>query len=166
LTKAPEPSSAARLTRAQISAALKRAHRRDRDTKTTAIMAALRTEHLTQPPLIAAAYGATVRALAALITTSNEQITALEGPVEACFGRHPDAEIYLSQPGLAPTSRMGATDVHRREQTRFPGPRRPRPTLPGRRRQGRDQDHHRRPARPQLHRPAGAPRHVDPSRPT
>src|SRR5665647_3814354 len=83
-------------------AALKRAHRRDRDAKTTAIMAALSAEHLTQPPVIAAAYGATVRALAALIATANEQITALEGPVEACFGRHPDAEIYLSQPGLGP----------------------------------------------------------------
>src|SRR5680860_1514064 len=92
LTKAPEPSSAARLTRAQVGAALKRARRRDRDAKTTAIMAALRTEHLTQPPLIAAAYGVTVRALAALITTANEQITALEGPVEACFGRHPGAQ--------------------------------------------------------------------------
>ena len=102
LTKAPKPSSAARLTRAQIAAALKRAHRRDREAKTTAIMAALRAEHLTQPPLIAAAYGVTVRALAAMITTSNEQITALEGPVEACFGQHPDAEIYLSQPGLGP----------------------------------------------------------------
>jgi len=100
LAKAPEPGSAARLTRAQITAALTRARRRDRDVKTTAIMAALRTEHLTQAPLIAAAYGATVRALAALITTSNEQITALEGQVEACFGQHPDAEIYLSQPGL------------------------------------------------------------------
>jgi hypothetical protein len=73
------------LTQAQISAALKRARRRDRDTNTTAIMAVLRTEHLTQPPLIAAAYGASVRALAALITTSNEQISALEGSVEACF---------------------------------------------------------------------------------
>ena len=102
LTKAPEPHSAAALTRAQITAALKRAGRRDRDAKATAIMAALRAEHLTQPPLIAAAYGATVRALAAMITTSNEQITAMEGPVEACFGRHPDAEIYLSQPGLGP----------------------------------------------------------------
>ena len=102
LTKAPEPSLAAALTRAQITAALKRARRRDRDAKTTAIMAALRAEHLTQPPLITAAYGATVRALAAMITTSNEQITAMEGPVEACFGRHPDAEIYLSQPGLGP----------------------------------------------------------------
>jgi len=102
LTKAPEPSRAARLTRAQIAAVLKRAHRRDREAKTTAIMAALRAGHLTQPPVIAAAYGVTVRALAAMISTSNEQISALEGPVEACFGRHPDAEIYLSQPGLGP----------------------------------------------------------------
>jgi hypothetical protein len=100
LTKAPEPHSAARLTRVQITAALKRAHRHDRDAKATAIMATLRTEHLTQPPVMAAAYGATVRALAAMIATSNEQISALEGQVEACFGRHPDAEIYLSQPGL------------------------------------------------------------------
>jgi Transposase/Transposase IS116/IS110/IS902 family len=102
LAKAPDPVSAARLTRAQITAALKRAHRRDRDTRTTAIMAALRTAQLTQPPTIAAAYAGTVRALAALITTLNEQVTALEGQVEACFGQHPDAEIYLSQPGLGP----------------------------------------------------------------
>ena len=102
LTKAAEPNSAARLTRAQITAAMKRAGRRDREVKATAIMAALRTEHLTQPPLIAAAYGATVRALAAMISTSNEQIRALEGQVEACFGQHPDAEIILSQPGLGP----------------------------------------------------------------
>ena len=43
LAKAPDPVSAARLTRAQITAALKRAHRRDRDTRTTAIMTTLRT---------------------------------------------------------------------------------------------------------------------------
>jgi hypothetical protein len=102
LTKAPDPASARQLTRAQISAALKRAHRRDRDTRTTTIMAALRTPHLAQPPVIATAYAGTVRALAALITTLNEQITALEGQVEACFGQHPDAEIYRSQPGLGP----------------------------------------------------------------
>jgi hypothetical protein len=100
LDKAPDPASAVRLTRAQIAAALKRARRRDRDAKTTAILAALRTEHLAQPPVVAAAYGATVQALAALIATLNEQITTLEGQVEACFGQHPAAEIYLSQPGL------------------------------------------------------------------
>lgn len=100
LTKAPDPASAARLTRAQITAALKRARRRDREVKTTAIMAALRTEQLTQPPAVTAAYGATVQALAALITTLNEQVSTLESQVEACFGQHPAAEIYLSQPGL------------------------------------------------------------------
>jgi hypothetical protein len=97
LAKAPDPARAARLTRAQITAALKRARRRDRDVKTTAIMAALRTEQLTQPPVVAAAYGATVQALAALIATLNQQVTTLEGQVEACFGQHPAAEIYLSQ---------------------------------------------------------------------
>jgi len=100
LSKAPEPNSAARLTRVQITAALTHARRRGREAKATAIMAALRTEHLTQPPQIAAAYGATVRALAALLATLNAQIAALEGSVEAYFGQHPDAEIYLSQPGL------------------------------------------------------------------
>jgi hypothetical protein len=55
LTKAPEPSGAARLTRAQIAAVLKRAHRRDRDVKTTAIMTALRlstspSRQLSPPP--------------------------------------------------------------------------------------------------------------------
>jgi transposase len=48
------------------------------------------------------AYGVTVRALAAAITICNEQITAREGPVDACLGMHPNAEIYLSQPGLGP----------------------------------------------------------------
>jgi hypothetical protein len=37
-----------------------------------------------------------------VITTLNEQVKVLEGQVEADFGRHPDAEIYLSQPGLGP----------------------------------------------------------------
>ena len=39
---------------------------------------------------------------AAVITTLDEQVKILQGQVEADFGRHPDAEIYLSQPGLGP----------------------------------------------------------------
>ena len=49
LGKAPEPARAAKLTRAQISAALKRARRRGIAGKTDAILAALRGEHLGQP---------------------------------------------------------------------------------------------------------------------
>jgi transposase len=102
LAKAPDPARAAKLTRAQLSAALKRARRRDIPAKVTAIMAALRGPQLGQPPALTAAYAATVRSLIAVITVLNEQVKTLEEEVEAVFGRHPDAEIYLSQPGLGP----------------------------------------------------------------
>ncbi|MGH3193615.1 MAG: IS110 family transposase, partial [Streptosporangiaceae bacterium] len=100
LGKAPEPARAARLTRAQVSAALKRAHRRNITDKATAILAALRSEQLGQPPAVTAAYAVTARSLLALITVLNEQVKTLQGQVEAGFGRHPDAEIYRSQPGM------------------------------------------------------------------
>jgi transposase len=102
LGKAPDPAKAAKLTRAQISAALKRARRRDIPGKATAILAALRSAQLGQPPAVTSAYAVTVRSLVAVITVLNEQVKTLQGQVEADFGRHPDAEIYLSQPGLGP----------------------------------------------------------------
>jgi transposase len=100
LGKAPDPARAARLTRAQVSAALKRARRRGIPDKATAILAALRGEQLGRPPGITAAYAATVRSLIAVITTLNEQVKSLQGQVEEHFGQHPDAEIYRSQPGM------------------------------------------------------------------
>jgi hypothetical protein len=102
LGKAPEPGRAARLTRAQVSAALKRARRRNIPDKATAIIAALRGAHLGQPEILTAAYAATVRSLIAVIITLNEQVKILQGQVEEHFGRHPDAEIIRSQPGLGP----------------------------------------------------------------
>ena len=100
LGKAPDPGRAARLTRAQVSAALKRARRRNIADKTDAILAALRSEQLGQPAALTAAYAATARALIAVIATLNEQVKILQGQVEENFGRHPDAEIYQSQPGM------------------------------------------------------------------
>ncbi len=47
-----------------------------------------------------AAYAVSVRALVAMLVTLNEQVEFLRGQVEAHFGRHPDAEIIRSQPGL------------------------------------------------------------------
>jgi len=102
LAKAPDPASAARLTTAQVSAALKRARRRDITAKTAAIRAALRGEQLAQPPPVTAACAAVVRALTAVITALNTQIKMMEGQVEAHFLPHPDAEIIMSQPGLGP----------------------------------------------------------------
>ena len=100
LAKAPDPERARQLTRAQVSAALKRARRRNIPDKATAILAALRSEQLAQPRALAAAYAATARALIAVITALNEQVKVLEEQVREHFGRHPDAEILLSQPGL------------------------------------------------------------------
>ena len=100
LGKAPDPARAARLTRAQVSAALKRARRRNIPDKATAILAALRSGQLGQPAALTAACAATVRALIAVITTLNEQVKTLGEEVGAHFGRHPDAEIYRSQPGM------------------------------------------------------------------
>jgi transposase len=100
LGKAPDPASAARLTRPQVIAALRRAGRRSLGERAEQIQTALRTERLSQPPAVAAAYAATVRSQVALLVTLNTEIATMQGEVEAHFGRHPAAEIYLSQPGL------------------------------------------------------------------
>src|SRR5580658_9298009 len=98
--KSPGPARAARLTRAQVSAALKRAGRRNITERATAVLAALRSEQLSQPPALTAAYAATARSLIAVITALDGQVRVLQRQVEEHFGRHPDAEIILSQPGL------------------------------------------------------------------
>jgi len=100
LAKAPDPDSAARLSLTQISAALRQARRRDVPAKAAAIQTALRTPQLAQPPVVTGAYAATVRTQAAILTVLNTQIAVMEQQVSAHFGRHPDSELYLSQPGL------------------------------------------------------------------
>jgi len=100
LGKAPDPASAAKLNRSQIQAALKHARRRDIDTKTTRIQSALRSEQLGRDQVITNAYAATTRSIVAVLTVLNEQVKILQGQVEQHFGRHPDAEIILSQPGM------------------------------------------------------------------
>lgn len=100
LAKAPTPAAAARLSTTQITAALTRARRRDRAAKSAEIQATLRAEQLPVPEVIAGAYAATVGSQVAMLQTITAQVTELEGQVEAHFGRHPGAEILLSQPGI------------------------------------------------------------------
>lgn len=102
LARAPDPASAARLTIAQIRAALTRARRRNIPEKAARIQAVLRGEYLGQPDVLTTAYAATTRAAVAVLTTLNEQVKTLQGQVDAHFGQHPDAKIILSQPGLGP----------------------------------------------------------------
>jgi len=91
LAAAPDPVAAAALSRNRIAGALKRARRRDVAGKAEHIAAVLRAEALRQPAVLAGAY---------VITVLNSEIAVLQGQVEAYFGRHPDVEVYRSQPGL------------------------------------------------------------------
>jgi hypothetical protein len=102
LGRAADPAAAARLSSAQVTAALKRARRCHAADKTAAICAALRAPQLAQPGELTAAYAATVVALTRIIAAFNEQIPALEAEAASSFHRHPVAGIYLSQPGLGP----------------------------------------------------------------
>jgi transposase len=100
LAAAPDPDRAARLSKAKIVGALRRANRRGVQDKATVISAALRAPGLRQPAAVQTAFAAIVASQIRLITTLNGEIAALGQVVNDHFGRHPDAEIYTSQPGL------------------------------------------------------------------
>ena len=91
----------ARLSLSKISAALKAAGRqRNIETRAREIQTVLRQEHLTAPPAVAAAFAATTTAAVHVIAELNHQIGELESALAEHFETHPDADIYLSQPGL------------------------------------------------------------------
>jgi transposase len=101
LALAPTPEQGARLTEHQVGAALRRAGRqRSIATRAAEIVTGLRAPQLPARPGVLGAYAAAAQALIAVISELAQQTRVLEGEVEAGFGRHPDAEIYLSQPGL------------------------------------------------------------------
>jgi transposase len=102
LERAPDPARAARLSRSKITAALTRARRRDPEAKAETIQAVLRAPALRQAAQIEAAYAAIVSSHVRLITSLNAEIAELQAVVAEGFGRHPDAEIVTSQPGLGP----------------------------------------------------------------
>ncbi|MEY9962751.1 hypothetical protein ABIA33_000777 [Streptacidiphilus sp. MAP12-16] len=101
LRTAPTPARAAKLTRTQIAAALRRAGRqRNIDTAAERIREVLRGDYAHQPQLVEDALGkqmlAQLRQLEAACTAADELAEA----VEESFPQHPDAEVILSFPGL------------------------------------------------------------------
>ena len=101
LGRAPTPADAGRLSLSKIRAALKTAGRqRNLDTRAQHIQAALRTPQLAAPAAVTAAFAATTRATVGIIAELNRQIADLEAELATHFETHPDADIYLSQPGL------------------------------------------------------------------
>lgn len=100
--RASSPGQAARLTIAQISAAMKRARRKNIADEARLIQAALRAEHLGRPRVVTQAYAASAVSLLAVLSVLKTQTKALAEQVDAHFGQHPAAEIILSQPGPGP----------------------------------------------------------------
>lgn len=100
LERATDPDRAARLSRSKIAAVLKRARRRDPETRAEQIQAVLRAPALRQPAAIERAYATIAATQIRLLTGLQAQIPELEAVLAEGFGRHPDAEIYTSQPGL------------------------------------------------------------------
>jgi len=100
LGRAPDPARAAKLTRSQLVAALRAAHRHHVEAKADILLTVLRAPALRQPATTEGAYAAIVAGQVRVITALNEQIAQLQQVVAEHFGRHPAAEIYLSQPGF------------------------------------------------------------------
>jgi Transposase/Transposase IS116/IS110/IS902 family len=101
LALAPTPEVGRQLSQAAIAAALRQAGRRLRvQGRAAAIQAALCGPQLDAPGAVAAAYGQVVAATVAVLVGLNGQVARLEEALGAALGRHPQASILLSQPGL------------------------------------------------------------------
>ena len=100
LAAAPDPDVAARLSKARIVVALRQAKRRKIDQRVEDLQAVFRAPALRQSTAVQNAFSAIVVAEVRVITALVAQIDALGVVVAERFGRHPDAEIITSQPGL------------------------------------------------------------------
>jgi transposase len=101
LAKAPSPDAGAALSLSQLRSVLQRGGRkRNLDRRAQEIRSALRTGHLTASPELAQAFAATTKAAVGIIAELNRQIAELEAALAVRFEQHPDADIYLSLPGL------------------------------------------------------------------
>ncbi|MGC5584207.1 IS110 family transposase [Ornithinimicrobium sp. W1665] len=101
LGRAPDPITGARLSLSQIKTALRAGGRR-RYLEATAerIQEALRSEQLAAPAPLVQAHAASTKALVGVLVAFNTQISDLEAQLGQSFEQHPDADIYLSLPGL------------------------------------------------------------------
>ncbi|MCB0992513.1 MAG: IS110 family transposase [Microthrixaceae bacterium] len=101
LVKAPTPAQAKALSVAKIRTALRAAGRqRNIDTRARQIADSLRVDTLHAPDVVVSAFAATTRSTVAIITAINTQIAVLDAELATHFEQHPDADIYLSQPGI------------------------------------------------------------------
>jgi transposase len=103
LAVAPSPQAGQQLTVGRIERILRKAGRKRYVTATaTAVHEALTSQQLTARPATVPGYATSALALIHAITALAAQVDQLGEQVEQSFGRHPDATIIRSQPGLGP----------------------------------------------------------------
>ncbi|MFI0242967.1 IS110 family transposase [Streptomyces sp. NPDC016845] len=101
LKAAPTPTRAAKLTRIQLQAALKRAGRqRGIAAEADRLRDVFRADWAHQPPLVEDALGKQMFALLIQLEAACTAADQLAKAVEEAFPQHPDAELMLSFPGL------------------------------------------------------------------
>lgn len=123
LSLAPTPERGRRLSRSKIAAALGRAGReRNIEARAIEIQTALRSQQLTAPAPMEAAYGVVVGSTVALITAANHQIATLEEALDEGFSEHPDAKIIRSLPGLGTILGARVLGEFGDDRTRFTTP--------------------------------------------
>jgi phosphotransferase family enzyme len=98
---APTPDRGRALSHAELVEALRRAGRRRRiDARAAAIRAALVSQQLEAPAVVAAAYGRVVAAAVVVIRGLSAQVAGLEAALTSAFTAHPDAGLCRASPGL------------------------------------------------------------------
>jgi hypothetical protein len=123
LEAAPTPTRGRALSRAKLAAILRRAGRkRGVEPAAAAIQAQLRAPQLAAPDLLGQAYGQSVAATVRILRELNAQLAGLEAELAPSFEKHPDAEIYRSQPGLGVVLGARVLSEFGDDRTRFVHP--------------------------------------------
>jgi transposase len=123
LGQAPTPSQGRSISQAKIASALRKEGReRNLGVKAAEIQACLRAPQLELPPVVARAYGQSVAAIIGLLGQMNRELAGLEQELSSNFEMHPDAEIYLSLPGLGRVLGARALAEFGDDRSRFDNP--------------------------------------------
>jgi hypothetical protein len=125
LSVAPNPEQGRRLSLSKLEATLRR-HGRQRNLAARAaqIQALLREPHLElESAKLAGAYSDEVQYLVRTLLHVRSEIAQLEQQLAVDFREHPDAEIYLSLPGLADVLGARVLGESGDDPTRYPNAR-------------------------------------------
>ncbi|WP_405764962.1 IS110 family transposase [Streptomyces sp. NBC_01538] len=120
LAAAPDPHAAARLTRAQLRAALRRSGRqRNIEVWVERLRTIFTDDYLHQPPLVEQAMGRQTLALVAQLDAACRAADDLAEAAAEAFATHPDAEILGSFPGIGPLTGARVLAEIGDDRTRF-----------------------------------------------